>query len=55
MTSAEKLLLQLIEMADSRNEQAIILQTYIQKEGPLSEAAASEVRKILGKKLNKGD
>lgn len=55
MSQQEQMLILILQVAVNPNTQAMLLQEFIQKSGPLSEEAATEVRKILGEKLMKGD
>ena len=49
MTPNERLLLMLLErMGPDRNARAVMLQSYMAEEEPLSEEAAAKVRKLLG-------
>jgi hypothetical protein len=43
----EQMLIKLLECYIGNNEQASILQSYIQEEGPLSEEAGAKVRELL--------
>lgn len=43
----ELLLLKLFEWTVGQNAKAVLLQTFIQKEGPLSPDTAEKIRKIL--------
>jgi hypothetical protein len=43
----EKLLVRLLDMTDNNNARAVLLQSFIQEEGPLTEATAKQVRAIL--------
>lgn len=49
MSDKEKVLIEIIKAIGqaNRNALAVALQSYIAEEGPLSEEAAAEVRKLL--------
>ena len=47
MSNNEKFLLLLLEQCSDSNAAAIVLQSFIADNGPLSEAAAEKVRAIL--------
>jgi hypothetical protein len=55
MTDLEKILLLLLDRAPNINVQAVILQSFIADNGPLSEEAGSKVREILKPKGNHHD
>lgn len=47
MSNDERLLLVLLEHCPDNNAHAIVLQSFIADNGPLSEAAAAKIRAIL--------
>ncbi len=47
MSQDEKILLALLELVSDRNRKAVLLQFFIQENGPLSEEAAAAVRSLL--------
>jgi hypothetical protein len=47
MTDVEKTLLILLKHAPDSNTKAVLLQSFIATQGPLSEEAAAEARKLL--------
>lgn len=47
MTEEEKMLIAILKPLKDRNSAAIILETYIQVNGPVSNEAGDELRKIL--------
>ncbi len=49
MNGREKMLIFLMERERGAEAQAILLQSYIQSEGPLSEEAAAKVRELMAK------
>jgi hypothetical protein len=51
VSEGEKLLIDLLSKVDSLDTKAMVLQSFIQEVGLLSEAAAAEVRKLLGEKV----
>ena len=50
MTMAEKLLLRLLGLAPDCEIQAMVLQSYIQSIGPLSDEVGDMARKLIAKK-----
>jgi hypothetical protein len=46
-TEKEQLLVRLLRLTDNNNARAVVLQSFIQDEGPLSEMTAKQVRTIL--------
>lgn len=49
MSADEKFLLRLLAAIKDRNQQAVLLQSFIAENGPLSEQAAALVREQLNK------
>jgi len=49
MSEGEKILVDVLAVMDDRIAMAVLLQTFIQESGPLSEAAAKEVRAIFSR------
>lgn len=47
MTKEEKMLIATLRSIKDRNSAAVILETYIQVNGPVSNEAGDEIRKIL--------
>lgn len=47
MTEQEKMLIAILRAMKDRNSAAVILETYIQANGPVSNEAGDEIRKIL--------
>lgn len=47
MTEQEKMLIAILRPMKARNSAAVILETYIQVNGPVSNEAGDEIRKIL--------
>ena len=47
MTEEEKMLIAILRPMKDRNNAAVILETYIQVNGPVSNEAGDEIRKIL--------
>lgn len=53
MTEEEKMLIAILRPIKDRNSAAVILETYIQVNGPVSNEAGDEIRKI-SKELSDG-
>ena len=47
MKQKEKILIDMLSAIDDKNYKAMLLQSYIQSEGPLSDEAASKVKELL--------
>lgn len=47
MTEEEKMLIAILRQMKDRNSAAVILETYIQVNGPVSNETGDEIRKIL--------
>lgn len=47
MTEEEKILIAILRPMKDRNSAAVILETYIQVNGPVSNEAGNEIKKIL--------
>lgn len=47
MTGQEKMLIAILRPMNNKNSAAVILETYIQVNGPVSNEAGDEIRKIL--------
>lgn len=47
MTTEEKILIAILRPMKDRNSAAVILETYIQVNGPVSNEAGDEIKKIL--------
>lgn len=46
-SESEEMLLEMLRCCNDNNAKAVLLQSYIQHQGPLSEQAGKEVRAIL--------
>lgn len=55
MTEEEKMLIAILKLIKDRNSAAVILETYIQVNGPVSNEAGNEIKAILDKLIAKSE